>query len=136
MGNISKADGNVVKRWIAERGVEKSFILFEQFVPDDVFYSYIRQSDYILPLINPLNSELKKYLTEKISGSYNLAIAHRIPMLCPDTMQVYADFADTACFYPANHLMEFTYSLPLKGTKTLFQSDKWSEEYQREKLPI
>ena len=55
-----------------------------------------------MPLVHPSKPQFRKYLTEKISGTYNLAFAYKKPMLCPEDMAVYEDFKDTSVFYNLN----------------------------------
>ena len=104
LGNLHKGDGPAIYQNIKSHGLEQNFICFEQFIPDSTFYSYIRQSDYILPLVHPSLPAYEKYVTDKISGSYNLAIAFRRPMLCPAEMARYEDFKDTSFFYSTMRL--------------------------------
>ena len=60
-----------------------------------------------MPLVHPSKPQFRKYLTEKISGTYNLAFAYKKPMLCPEDMAVYEDFKDTSVFYNLNNFADF-----------------------------
>lgn len=136
LGNIHKADGMKLKEEIMKRRLEENFVLFDAFVPDDVFYAYVEQSDYVLPLISPEIPIYNKYLTEKISGTYNLSIAYRKPMLCPMEMAGIEDFKDTALFYDKSTFFEYINALvpgnPL--ATALFQSPKWQVQEQLKRL--
>lgn len=135
LGNIHKADGQNIQYIIKEHKIEKNFIFFNQFVPEEIFYSYICQGDYIMPLIHPHKTVYAKYLTEKISGTYNLAIAFQKPMLCPTEMNKYEDFKDSSFFYPIKNLIPFINNLKKHpDTSKLFQLSKWSLERQQERI--
>lgn len=135
LGNINRADGLTVLRKIRESGKERSFVIFNEYVPDNQFYAYVNACDYMMPLIHPDKEEYAKYIRDKISGTYNLAIAYRKPMLCPNEMQVYEDFADTAIFYDRKNLQTFfNYISTSKIDCKLFTLDKWTLEYQTKQM--
>lgn len=135
LGNINCADGHAVLETIRHQGLESSFITFDGYVPDEVFYAYIEVCDYMMPLVHPDNPRYTKYVKEKISGTYDLAIAYRKPMLCPKEMERYEDFADTAIFYDKNNLSSFFKDLtPAKTNDNLFKLDKWTLKYQTKQL--
>ena len=135
LGNIHRADGEEIKRQINDADLLSHFILFDSYVNDELFYSFVEQSDYILPLIHPSKSRYAKYLTEKISGTYNLAIAKRKPMLLPIEMQCNSDFADTAFFYDEMDFVNQINQLkPHPSTDHLFLENKWTLSYQGQKM--
>lgn len=135
LGNINRADGQVVLEKIRSRGLDSSFVVFNEYVPDDTFYSYVEASDYMMPLVHPDNSKYTKYVRDKISGTYDLAIAYRKPMLCPKEMKQYEDFADTALFYDKENIASFFKTLPITNiNKGLFKLEKWTLEYQTKHL--
>lgn len=134
LGNKNKADGKLVYEKVLQAGLRDNFIFFDKFVPEEDFYSYVTQSDYIMPLVHPCHKEYGKYLTEKISGTYNLAIAYRKPMLCPKEMESYEDFQDTSIFYHMEELQSSINSLsPISGSH-LFRLPKWRKEVQQARL--
>lgn len=135
LGNINKADGLAVLSMIKGSGVEYCFLTFNEYVPNSLFFSYIEKCDYIMPLIHPSKALYAKYLKEKISGTYDLAIAYRKPMLCPMEMSKYEDFADTSFFYDVDNIIAFLNSLTTeKQEKELFTLPKWTLEYQTEQM--
>lgn len=134
LGNRNKADGNLVYERVCQAGLQDNFKFFDKFVPEEEFYAYVSQCDYIMPLIHPCHKEYAKYLTEKISGTYNLAIAYQKTMLCPQEMNVYEDFQDTSLFYPMEELPTFINSLSPLSDKQLFQLPKWRKEVQQARL--
>lgn len=135
LGNINCADGASVSEKIHRHNLEKSFILFEEYVPNELFYAYVEACDYIMPLIHPDNPRYAKYLENKISGTYNLAIAYRKVMLCPKEMQASEDFSDTALFYDKEHIRSFFSNLSAgKLKKEMFALEKWTLEYQTKQM--
>lgn len=135
LGNIQKDDGSFILQKIKERNLEDNFILFNQFVKEDVFYSYVKACDYILPLVDTEQPVYAKYINNKISGSYNLAFAFRKPMLCPIGMSIYEDFSDTSLFYTKAGFVEFINNLkPSPDISALYRLSKWKITEQEKRL--
>lgn len=84
-----------------------------------------------MPLVHPSKPQFRKYLTEKISGTYNLAFAYKKPMLCPEDMAVYEDFKDTSVFYNLNNFADFINNLSVADTTNLYKLVKWNEDAQQ-----
>ncbi|MBR3977783.1 MAG: hypothetical protein IKJ95_08170 [Bacteroidaceae bacterium] len=127
--NSNRADGSEVMAHARECGVEQNIMSFNSYVSNEEFYSYIELCDYVMPLVHPSKSAYAKYLTEKISGTYNLAFAYRKPMICPEAMSAYEDFADTSLFYKESELCAFVNSLasaPQAGR--FYKLAKWDAE--------
>lgn len=135
LGNKKKDDGELIYDKVIQAGHRDNFLFFDKFVPEEEFYSYVLQCDYIMPLIHPGRGEYSKYITEKISGTYNLAIAYRKPMLCPQEMDTYEDFRDSSLFYPIEDMNSFINSLtPESGCNDFYQLLKWSQEVQQRRM--
>jgi hypothetical protein len=135
LGNKNKADGNVVYEKVSQAGLLHNFVFFDGFVPEEEFYSYVLQCDYIMPLIHPNHGEYGKYVTEKISGTYNLATAYRKIMLCPQEMNTYEDFQDSSLFYSINDIQTFVNSLkPTNNSENFYQHPKWKQKEQQKRL--
>lgn len=135
LGNINRADGDIVLEKIRKSGKEKNFTIFNEYVPDDEFYAFAKACDFMMPLVHPSNPKYEKYVRDKISGTYDLAIAYRKPMLCPKEMQQYEDFADTAIFYDRNDLSSFFKYLSGANIECkLYTLEKWTLKYQTKQL--
>lgn len=133
--NSNRADGKEVMERARECCVEQNILSFKSYVSNEEFYSYIELCDYVMPLVHPGKSVYAKYLTEKISGTYNLAFAYRKPMICPDAMSAYEDFADTSLFYNEAELCAFVNSLvPAPQAGRFYRLAKWSAEERYGKL--
>jgi len=109
----------------------QQFITFDGFIPPDLFHSYIRESDYILPLIHENTESFSDYLRYKISGSYNLAFAYKIPLLLDESLKEIEDFKGNAIFYQPENLCELFREL--KPEKNIFfKNPELTFEYQKE----
>lgn len=134
LGNICKADGHEVRGAIKAAGMESNFVFFDRYVAGNLFYSYIQKSDYLMPLVHPSKKEYAKYLSEKISGTYNQAYAYKKPMLCPEEMSVHEDFKDSSLFYDINRLAEYVNNLQPPLGSSFFHLPKWEEQQQAQRL--
>lgn len=134
LGNKNKADGKEIYEKVCQADAQENFLFFDGFVPEEDFYSYVLQCDYIMPLIHPKRGEYAKYLTEKISGTYNLAIAYRKIMLCPQEMNIYEDFQDSSLFYAINEIPSFINSLEPMESEKFYKLSKWEQEEQQRRL--
>ena len=134
LGNKNKADGKEICEKVYQANMKDNFLFFEGFVPENEFYSYVLQCDYIMPLIHPGCGEYAKYVTEKISGTYNLAIAYRKIMLCPDEMRIYEDFRDSAMFYSLKELHSFINSLTPIENDIFYTHSKWDVQEQQRRM--
>lgn len=107
------------------------FITFDNFISPDLFHSYIRESDYILPLIHQNTESFSDYLRYKISGSYNLAFAYKIPLLLDESLKEIEDFAGNAIFYRPDELCGLFKEL--KPEKDIFyKNPELTFEHQKE----
>lgn len=99
LGNITKEDGLDFRSKIEAEGIQERFIVFDQFIPDGLFHSYLKAADYLLPLIHPDTPAAKQYTKNKISGLFPLAQAYGKTMLCHQIFEKVKDFEYPALFY-------------------------------------
>lgn len=99
LGNMKKQDGEQLWEKIGKEGVKNRFITFDQFIPDSTFHSYLKMSDYLLPLIHPDTPAAKQYVQNKISGVFPLSQAYAITMLCHQMFSAVEGFDYPALFY-------------------------------------
>ena len=109
-----------------------SFIFFDNYISNELFHDYIMQSDFILPLIHPNVPYYNLYLKYKISGSYNLAFAYKIPLLIEQSFSEVMDFQENSIFYNYKNINNI-FNLINKNSKEFYQNPKWEFEYQKEK---
>lgn len=106
--NHENGDGKAFEAILNKQGIRDYFIFFDTFVDDATFHSYLQASDAIMPLIYADS----RYVDVAISGSYNLAFAHKKPLLMPNFFSQYSEFSTLSLFYEDNHLEDFLNALP------------------------
>lgn len=99
LGNINSQDGIILSEKIKELGIADHFILFDHFVADELFHSYLKSSDYLLPLIHPDTPSAKQYLTNKISGVYPLSLGYQKTMICHEMFSTVNNFDYPSVYY-------------------------------------
>ncbi len=117
-------------------GLQDHFILFDKFIPNEVFHSYLKQSDVILPLLHPALPKFEQYKKYKITGALNLAFGYKKPLLAKDHFNHVPDLQENALFYDLEQLGEVLNSLPeLLPTiqPQLYQDPKWAFEHQKQR---
>lgn len=142
LGNINREDGPDFRARLAAlpAAAQAHFMLFDSFVPNATFEAYLQQCDYLLPLVHTACNGLGKYLTDKISGTYNLSVIYRRPMLCPLTLQPYGAMADVALFYDREDAASLSALLregqldKKEAEADLFRSPKWTFAYQLQQM--
>ncbi|MCX2743111.1 hypothetical protein OO013_04500 [Mangrovivirga sp. M17] len=130
LGNANSKDGQKLLKEIESAGLNNYFITFSGFIDNDTFHSYIKLSDFIIPLIHDTIDDYPKYLKYKITGSINLAFAYRITLLMDKSFEGIPDFNETALFYTDHDFIELLTNL--KSTdKRVYRSKKWNFDYQK-----
>jgi hypothetical protein len=121
LGNSSRFEGPLFIDKIKENGVENNFIWFESFVPNDLFYNYMIQSDFLLPLIHPSTPSANDYLKYKVSGTFIQSQAYSKLMICHQMFNQ-PGFSYPSKFY--QNAEEFIQILKEnKGTKQIVKPD-------------
>ncbi|MER2996844.1 hypothetical protein [Pontibacter populi] len=121
---------------VTAAGLQDHFVLFDKFIPNELFHSYLLQSDIILPLLHPALPKFEQYKKYKITGALNLAFSYRKPLLCKDQFQHVPDLQENALFYDLEHLGETLNRLPeLLPTivPQLYQNPKWEFKMQQQR---
>ncbi len=128
-----------LKEIINKLNLTKQFILFEKFLDNETFYSYLKLSDIVLPLIHPSAVWFNKYFRTQISGSYIMAYTYKIPLLCEKSFSIYEDFNDTSFFYEVDNLIEKINEFAsdknhfIKKKGSMYQLPKWNYDFQKDK---
>jgi hypothetical protein len=131
-----KNPGRKLRELVEEAGLQEHFILFEEFIPNAVFHSYLAQSDVILPLVHPGLPKFDQYLKYKITGAINLAFAYKKPLLSITQFSSIPDFDENSVFYSLDTLSETLHNLPEQLAALapkLYQNPKWEFTYQQQK---
>ena len=114
---------------LLKSNIAENVIVFDSFISYEIFHTYIKQSDFILPLIHPNNTQFFNYLSYKITGSYNLAIAYNIPMLLEQSFNAIDEYKNCALYYDYKAMA----TLPdiIKEKKEYYSSKHWDVEVQK-----
>ncbi len=124
-------NGREVKEFIRRSGLEKFFMLFEGFIDDVLFHSYLRSCDYVMPLIHPGDPSFETYMNNQVSAAYNMAFAYKIPMICHKALERYPDFRDTSLFYTPETIVKTINGLGSVKKNRFYKDSKWKFETQR-----
>ncbi len=126
-------DGPWLRSALRDAGVEGRVRLWDDFIDHDTFHSVVAGSDVVLPLVHPHRPGHARYLTQRISGSFNLAFGHRRPLLMDRRFKGAVDFEDVALFYEPDRLAEVLSNLaddrsPLEAIT--YSDERWTVEAQ------
>jgi hypothetical protein len=81
LGNKNRNDGPAVAAAIESKGLSRYFYVSDGFLPYDDFFSIIRSSDYVMPLLSSSIPNYNQYLQSQISASFNWGYAFRKKLL-------------------------------------------------------
>lgn len=99
LGDITRGDGPELRGRLEEAGVADRVVVHEGFVPEPAFADAVARADAVLPLLPPPDGIGATYLRHRVSGSFNLAYAHRTPLLVDARWRVHPDLALVGVFY-------------------------------------
>ncbi|HEY4784421.1 MAG TPA: hypothetical protein VIH57_00165 [Bacteroidales bacterium] len=124
--------GTPLKEIISGLGLDDHFKLWDGFVGLEEFYSYIHESDFIMPLIHPSHESFGVYKNQ-ISGAFNLAFGFKKMLLMEESFRQYDDFKNNSVFYDVENILKTINSLELPDKKNVYKEDKWSFDFQANK---
>ncbi|MDP1675346.1 MAG: hypothetical protein Q8L88_00660 [Bacteroidota bacterium] len=133
---LSNGDGAEVRTIVRDLNLESQFQFFSDFIPRDTYLSYVRQCDFLLPLIHPSTSLYDIYGRWQISGAYNLGFGFAKPMLVHRALEHISDFRSTCYFYEIDEMVELMNTLAanpeliLSKVSDIQRTEKFSFEYQ------
>jgi len=139
LGRIDNKIKPELRSTLEKLNLNNQFILFEKFISNEIFYKYLQMSDLVLTLIHPTDIWFEKYSKTQISGSYNMALTYKIPMLCEKSFSDYEDFKDTSFFYEKENLIDKINELSadreyfLSEKNKMYKQAKWNFDYQSKK---
>lgn len=113
--NLKRQENQEFIRKLNVHKMDKRFVWFEDYVDRETFFSYLQNSDLILPLIHPRMPRGGEYVTYKISGAFNLAFGLQIPMLCERSFSDFPDFDSSSFFYAEDELVRVLNGLLDRG---------------------
>lgn len=129
LGNINTKDGQIFKAKIKKNKLDDKFILFNQFIDNELYYNYLYSSNYVLLLLHQDSS----YLKYKIAGSYNLAYAFKKPLIYREYYKSIRDFKENGISYKDTNFIKIINNLPLTDTKNIYTNKKWHYSFQQKK---
>lgn len=133
---LGKPNGEKEKKWLLDTASKeknsKNIICFNTFIPEPIFYQYIKNADYIMPLIHPNIDTFESFLKYKISGSYNIAIGFKKTLLLHEAFSSFLDFKHNAVFYTEETHITLLQSLK-EDKLTRYQEEKWDFQFQKKK---
>ena len=112
----SHGNGHWAKKFIAKYKLQDNFVLWDNFVPNDVCEAYLQKADYLMPLIHPNHPSAELY-KHQITGAFNLAFAYKIPLLLEQQFKANLDFKNNSIFYTLKTIEETIYTSKTKPTK-------------------
>lgn len=139
LGKSAKNSAEVIafKAQINAMGRNKQVLTFDEFIAPDTFNAYLKISDFLCPLIHPETQSAEQYISNQISGAFNLAYSYAIPLLIHEKYEQIEDLRKSSFFY---NLSNFNEILPVAiKNKALIvdqikSTEKWSKSYQRQKF--
>ena len=134
LGKSEATEEDSVEKELVSRGLNSYFKIWNSFINNDEFHSYLQQCDFIMPLIHPEKKAYYTYFKHQVSGSYNLAFAYKTPLLCDEKFSVYTDFSENAVFYSESNLADVIKNLStlkIEIESTSYREEKWLLETQQ-----
>lgn len=116
---------------LEQSGQLERFKLFHTFIANRDFHAYLDACDYIMPLLRP-NEDYLKY---KISGTFNLAFAHKKPMLCHTFLKDIPDLKENSYFFDSGVFPQLISDIDKGNLKSpaSYSNPKWSYRFQQER---
>lgn len=131
---LGKVDRNTItgKRFydrLEKSGQLGRFKLFHAFIENRDFHAYLAVCDYIMPLLMPDQD----YLKHKISGTFNLAFAHKKPLLCHTFLQNIPDLRENSLFFDQATFPKIISDIDRGNLKSpaSYSDPKWNYRFQQ-----
>jgi hypothetical protein len=125
------------KAQIQSMNLSNQVITFKDFIAPDLFNAYLQESDFLCPLIHPETQSAEQYISNQISGAFNLAYSYQIPLLIHESYNEIEDLQHSSVFYNlSNFDAILTNAIENRG-ETLAKItavEKWKKQYQQEKF--
>ena len=101
---VSDARDKTVTVEVRHHSAAEAFTFLEGFTDHGTYQSHLTASDLVLPLLHPGTERFHEYSGVQISGAFNLAFAHRVPLLLERSFARYQAFKGNSLFYDLKDL--------------------------------
>jgi len=106
LGTVRIEEGKEVIDRINDYGLKDYFILYDNFIPDNVYYMRCEVTDMIMPLIHPDVENYENYLKFQVTGAFNIAYVFHKPLFMHSSFERLDDFKGISIFYDDNNLID------------------------------
>lgn len=125
------------KQKMKEIDLLDQFVFFDDFIAPDLFDAYLSRTDFLCPLIHPETPSAEQYISNQISGAFNLAYSYRIPLLIHQEYESVEDLKRSAFFYkPDTFQQTLVNAIACRSEKIreIESVKKWNKDFQREQF--
>lgn len=112
-------------------------VTFNDFIAPDLFNAYLKASDFLCPLIHPATQSAEQYISNQISGAFNLAYSYQIPLLIHDNYNDIEDLQNSSIFYnQTNFDATLLNAIQTRGeiVTKIATVEKWKKQFQQKKF--
>ena len=125
-------DGAYIKERIKKLGVADNFMLWDSHIGPEEYFSMMKYSDLVLPLIHPGHPSFQLYSTQ-ITGAFNLAFGLQKPLLMEEGFRQHTDLGECSIFYGPNDLMQTIDQLTKIDGPAFYREEHWSFDHQNKR---
>jgi len=104
------ATGRAVRARVEALGLTERILMWEDFVPNEVFHAHMRQCDAVLPLLHPESASFSMY-DNRVTGAFNLAIGYGLTLLLDRSFEGISDFDGRSILYRKDELPDILFNL-------------------------
>lgn len=115
LGSARTPDSAAFEELLARSGRRSQFLVFPDYVSQEVFAGYLARCDLILPLTHPGIGLYNDYRHHQVSGSFLEALAYSVPMLLDRSWTGVREFEEISLFYDREELIPTLNDLALDG---------------------
>ena len=101
LGQTSQYNEEVIsfRQIINKYNLMDRILSFDDYVSQEVFDTYLRNTDLVLPLVHPNTESANQYFKNQISGAMTIAFGYKIPMLIHEEYKHIIEMNDASFYY-------------------------------------
>lgn len=106
---------------------------YEKFVNSETISQILRKTTAILPLIHPHTPSSEEYFRHQISGSMNIALGYKIPLLLHESYRKIGELNTASCYYEVDKFLDVINQLRQDNSsirESIRSTKKYRAEYQ------